>query len=223
MKRNIGILIVLIALGIGTFAVSYWRTHRYDAVAEITPVQSGMRTAYFAGGCFWCTEADFEKLVGVESVVSGYQGGHTERPTYTEVVTETTGHREAVEVRYDPTRVSYSMLVEYFFAYIDPTDAGGAFVDRGESYTSAIFYMTADERVIIEAEVRRLTEAGAYAKPIVTSILPWTTFWPAEAYHQDYHAKNSVRYGYYRDRSGRNQKLAELCAYRGAMGVPCVQ
>lgn len=177
--------------------------------------------AYFAGGCFWCTEADFEKIPGVSAAISGYAGGHLEHPSYTEVVTETTGHRESVEVRYDPSRVTYRALVEYFFAHIDPEDGGGQFVDRGESYTSAIFFQNADEERIARDVVSELTRSGAYQKPIVTLILPFANFYPAEEYHQDYYKKNPLRYEYYRSRSGRDDRIAELCARRGTSGLSC--
>lgn len=221
MKSTNSLLVVVaVVLAVGVMGM-YWRAHRYDTPTLVTPIPAGIQTAYFAGGCFWCTEADFEKVPGVTAVISGYLGGHTEHPTYPQVVTETTGHRESVEVRYDPTRVDYATLVAYFFAHIDPTDAGGSFVDRGESYTSAIFYRTEAEQEIINVEIARLTKAGAYTLPIVTSVLPLSTFWPAEEYHQDYHTKNAVRYGYYRNASGRDQKIGELCAYRETKGVPC--
>lgn len=211
------LLVVIVLMG----SVTYWRAHRYDEQAVVAPPQEDIALAYFAGGCFWCTEADFEKLAGVTEVISGYAGGHLENPTYPEVVKETTGHRETVEVRYDPNKVTYRALVEYFFAHIDPTDSGGQFIDRGESYTSAIFYRNDDERKVAEDAVDALTKAGAYEKPIVTSLLPLSRFWVAEEYHQDYYKKNPLRYDYYRSGSGRDQRLEKLCDFRAAKGMPC--
>ena len=212
-------MLVALLLGVGIWQ---WRTHRYDEKAIIQPVSPSLAVAYFAGGCFWCTESDFEKVPGVVEVISGYQGGHLKNPTYVEVTKETTGHRETVEVRYDSTKVSYERLVAHFFSHIDPTDAGGSFVDRGESYTSAIFYNSTDELMVINAEIARLTSLGAYPTPIVTTILPYSTFWPAEEYHQDFYKKSSLRYEYYRNASGRDQKLSEQCAYRATKGAGCV-
>lgn len=211
----------LVLLGLVS-AVFYWRAHRYDEAAIVPPVPAGIAKAYFAGGCFWCTESDFEKVPGVLSVISGYAGGHLENPTYPEVVTETTGHREAVEVRYDPKKVSYQGLVEYFFTRIDPTDPGGQFVDRGESYTSALFFLSKEEEQTAKDIVAKLTQGGTYEKPIVTAILPLTHFWVAEEYHQDYYKKNPLRYEYYRSASGRDARISALCAYRATKGFPCV-
>ncbi|OGZ06022.1 MAG: peptide-methionine (S)-S-oxide reductase [Candidatus Lloydbacteria bacterium RIFCSPHIGHO2_02_FULL_54_17] len=215
---SVVLFLILLAVIGGIF---YWREHRYDEKAVVAPAETGIALAYFAGGCFWCTEADFEKLAGVIEAVSGYAGGHLENPTYPEVVKETTGHRETVEVRYDPNKVTYRTLAEYFFAHIDPTDAGGQFVDRGESYTSAIFYQSAEEHAIAEDVVKELTKTGAYEKPIVTSLLPLTRFWIAEEYHQDYYKKNPLRYDYYRGGSGRDQRLKELCDFRATKKMPC--
>lgn len=177
--------------------------------------------AYFAGGCFWCTESDFQKVLGVSEVVSGYAGGNKENPSYEDVNTETTGHRESVEVRYEPSVVSYRQLVEYFFDHIDPTDAEGQFHDRGESYTSAIFYQNEDEKREIEAVKQWLSDNQVYDKPIVTSILPFTNFFPAEDYHQNYGERNPVRYGYYRAASGRNELTQKVCRIKTEKKLPC--
>lgn len=211
------ILIVILALSAGL----YWRAHRYDERAVVTPVTGDTRTAYFAGGCFWCTESDFEKLPGVREAISGYSGGTTTDPTYTSVSSHTTGHLETVEVRYDPSAVSYDALIRYFFAHIDPTDAGGQFADQGDSYTSAVFYQNETERDAALAEMKRLTDAGAYPKPLVTSVRALETFYPAEEYHQDYWKKNSLRYEYYRSGSGRDRYLEQACAWRQAKSLSC--
>lgn len=210
------VAVIFVAYGL------YSRAHRYDEQAVIPAAAIELEKAYFAGGCFWCTEADFEKLAGVTEVISGYTGGHLEQPTYLKVITETTGHREAVEIRYDPSKIAYETLVAYYFSHIDPTDPGGSFVDRGESYTSAIFYTSKNEKRVAEEELARQTQSGAYDKPIVTLLLPFEKFWPAEEYHQDYYKKNPVRYEYYRARSGRNEYLEQICTTRSQKGVPCI-
>lgn len=224
MPKQIWIGISLIAVVLaneGYKQVDVWLQSRGDGKAIIAPAPEGIAKAYFAGGCFWCTEADFEKMDGVTEVISGYQGGYTKNPTYADVTKDTTGHREAVEVRYNPTKVTYTALVQYFFSHIDPTDEGGSFSDRGESYTSAVFYQSEGERQIIDAELARLHERGAYAKPIVTAILPFAPFWVAEESHQDYYKKNTLRYEYYRNASGRDERIGELCAYRLTKSVAC--
>ncbi len=182
---------------------------------------SATSTAYFAGGCFWCTEADFEKLPGVLTVTSGYTGGHKEKPTYEEVSAHRTGHVEAVKVVYDPTKVTYQDLLNYFFAHVDPTDPDGQFVDRGESYVSAIFYTTPEEQQLITSTVAALQSSGVYDKPIVTTVTAFTKFWDAEEYHQDYATKNPVRYKYYRGGSGRDTYITNACNIRSAKGLPC--
>ena len=164
-------------------------------------------TATFAGGCFWCMTPPFEKLEGVEKVISGYTGGHVADPTYEQVVSETTGHRESVEVIYDPTKISYEKLLDVFWRQINPTDGGGQFVDRGESYTSAIFYHNEEQKRLADESKKKLERSGRFDKPIVTEILPAGPFYPAEQYHQDYWKKNPVRYKFYRYNSGRDQYL----------------
>ncbi len=163
--------------------------------------------ATFAGGCFWCVEADFEKLNGVIEAVSGYTGGEVENPTYEQVSSGSTGHLEAVQVTYDPDKISYQTLLAVFWRRIDPTDAGGQFVDRGPQYRSAIFYHDQTQREMAESSKQSLEKSGKFDRPIATAILPLQTFYPAEAYHQDYWRKNPVRYRFYRMGSGRDQFL----------------
>jgi peptide methionine sulfoxide reductase msrA/msrB len=170
-------------------------------------VQQDSRTAVFAGGCFWCTEADFEKLPGVVEAVSGYTGGHVPNPTYEQTSAGGTGHVEAVQVRYDPARVSYARLLEWFWRHVDPTDSGGQFVDRGAQYRSAIFYADEKQHRLAEESKRALAASGLFDKPVVTEILPLGPFYRAEEYHQDYYKKNPLRYKFYRYRSGRDQFL----------------
>lgn len=169
-------------------------------------------TAVFAGGCFWCTESDFEKVDGVLEVVSGYTGGHDDSPTYEEVSAGQTGHIEAVQVRYDPSRITYKQLLDVFWRHVDPTDPGGQFVDRGSQYRSAIFYATEKERQLAEKTKERLASSGRFNKPIATDILPLGVFYPAEDYHQDYYKKKPIRYHWYRSGSGRDRFLEKTWA-----------
>ena len=165
------------------------------------------RTAVFAGGCFWCTESDFEKIDGVIEVISGYTGGRIENPSYEQVSAGGTGHVEAVKIVYDPAVIRYETLLEVFWQHVDPTDPGGQFVDRGLQYRSVIFYGDETERQQAEASRQRLADSGRFSRPIVTDILPLGAFYPAEAYHQDYHRKNPIRYNWYRSGSGRDRFL----------------
>lgn len=163
--------------------------------------------ATFAGGCFWCVESAFEGVPGVISVVSGYTGGTTEDPTYEDVSSGSTGHAEAVQVTYDPKRVTYSRLLDVFWRQIDPTDGGGQFVDRGSQYRTGIFYHTDEQRRLAEESKKNLERSGKYHGPIITEITRAGKFYPAEDYHQDYFRKNSIRYKFYRHNSGRDQYL----------------
>lgn len=176
----------------------------------MTDTNKDSRVATFAGGCFWCMEADFEKLPGVVKVISGYTGGHKVGPTYKEVSAGTTGHVEAVQVYYDPSKVTYEELLDFFWRHIDPTDSGGQFVDSGEQYRSAIFYHDEEQKRLAEKSKEALAKTGRFNKPIVTEILPFTRFYEAEDYHQDYYKEHSLKYKYYRYRSGRNQFLEKV-------------
>ena len=167
-----------------------------------------MQTATFAGGCFWCVEADFEKVPGVVEVISGYTGGRGEKPTYDDYGRK--GHVEAAQIIYDPRKVSYQELLDYFWRHIDPTDPGGQFVDRGAHYRSAIFYHDEEQKRLTEESKRALEKSGRFSKPIVTEILPLTTFYRAEDYHQDYYKNHPFRYRYYRSGSGRDQFLRKV-------------
>ncbi len=167
-----------------------------------------LATAVFAGGCFWCVEADFDKVDGVIDTLSGYTGGTTQHPTYQQVTRGGTGHYEAVKVTYDPSRVSYDELARYFIRTIDPLDGTGQFCDKGESYRTAFFTASESERraaeLVIENAGKQLGET------IVTPVLPAAQFWPAETSHQDYYLKNPVRYSFYRNACGRDERLREL-------------
>ena len=169
-----------------------------------------LRVGTFAGGCFWCTEADFEKLPGVVKVISGYTGGHKENPSYGEVSSGSTGHVEAVQVYYDPAKVTYEGLLDYFWRHIDPTDSGGQFVDRGSQYRSVIFYHNEEQKRLAEKSKEELGRSGRFSRPISTEILKFTKFYGAEEYHQDYYKKNPLRYKFYRYNSGRDQFLEKV-------------
>ncbi|TCM95802.1 peptide methionine sulfoxide reductase msrA/msrB [Paenibacillus sp. BK033] len=165
---------------------------------------TAVEQAMFAGGCFWCMVSPFEETPGILSVVSGYSGGHKANPTYEEVCSETTGHAEVVHITFDPSIYSYEKLLDVFWHQIDPTDAGGQFHDRGESYRTAIFYYNEEQRQKAEASKAALAASGRFDKPIVTAIEPAKEFYPAEDYHQGYHRTNPLRYKMYRKGSGRD-------------------
>lgn len=166
-------------------------------------------TAIFAGGCFWCVEADFEKLPGVIEAVSGYTGGHTENPTYKEVTYKDTGHYEAVKVIYNPAKVTYEELVDYFWVHVDPTDPNGQFCDKGDSYRTAIFARP-DQLDAANASKEHVMEVKPFSAEIVTPVLPTSEFYDAEKYHQDYYKKNKLRYKYYRNGCGRDKRIKQL-------------
>lgn len=187
-------LVIIIALGV--CAMTVLTTEAAEPKYEF---------ATFAGGCFWCMEPPFEKLDGVIDVISGYTGGQKVNPTYQEVSAGTTGHAEAIQVKYDPAKVSYQKLLDTFWRQIDPTDAGGSFVDRGLQYRSGIFFHTEEQRRLAEQSKADLAKSGRFASPIVTEIVKAGVFYPAEEYHQDYAKKNPIRYKYYRYNSGRDQ------------------
>lgn len=179
-------------------------------VKDMSKENEELRVATFAGGCFWCMEADFEKLPGIVKVISGYTGGNRENPTYEEVSSGTTGHMEAVQIYYDPTTTTYDELLDTFWKHIDPTDSGGQFVDRGAQYRSAIFYHDEEQKRLAEKSKEDLNRSGKYKKPIVTEILKFTRFYEAEEFHQDYYKKNSFKYQLYRSNSGRDPFLKKV-------------
>jgi methionine-S-sulfoxide reductase len=179
------------------------------AVGMTQPVAAEEQVATFAGGCFWCTEADFEKVPGVLSAVSGYIGGTKADPTYEEVSWGGTGHAEAVEIRYDPAKVTYAQLLDVFWHHVDFEDPGGQFCDRGDQYRTEIFYHGDEQRRLAEESKTALDQSHRF-KPVVTKIVEAGPFYQAEGYHQDYYKKNPVRYKFYRWNCGRDQRLAEL-------------
>lgn len=202
MKR----ILILAALALAACAPDY--QPEVEGTAPGPGASGTTETAIFAGGCFWCTEADFEKIPGVVDAVSGYTGGTVPSPTYEQVSAGGTGHYEAVRVTFDPARVSYDQLADYFFRTVDPTDAGGQFCDRGESYRTAMF--VADDAQRAAAERAKAEADTALTAPVVTPILPAASFYDAEDYHQDYAARNPIRYNFYRSRCGRDARLVEV-------------
>jgi peptide-methionine (S)-S-oxide reductase len=172
-------------------------------------------SAIFAGGCFWCMEPPFDALEGVLSTTSGYIGGKVEDPSYEQVSAGGTGHAEAVRVVYDPDRVDYETLLDVFWRNVDPLDAGGQFCDRGDQYRSGIFYENEAQKRLATASKEAIERSERFDAQIVTEVVPASTFYPAEAYHQDYYKTHSLRYKYYRYACGRDARLEELWDERG--------
>jgi len=181
------------------------RSADQPAVIVNEAVPGGTSHVTFAGGCFWCTEAAFQETEGVTNAISGYAGGEEYNPSYKEVYTENTGHREALRIYYYPDKISYEELLDIYWKTIDPTDPDGQFVDKGFSYTTAIFYENDEQKQAAEKSRRELEESGRFNKPIVTKILPFTTFYEAEEYHQDFYKKSATRYESYKNASGRQE------------------
>ena len=193
--------------GVAVLAVT---VHAQSRQMDLTPSYFGPgATAIFAGGCFWCVEQDFEKLPGVFEVESGYTAGWTQNPSYRSVSLGNTGHAEAVKVYYDPEKISYGQLVEYFWRHIDPTVKDRQFCDTGTAYRSGIYWQSEAERKVAEASRDALLASGRF-KNVYTELAPATTFWRAEEYHQDYYKKNPLRYSYYRTVCGRDARVAEI-------------
>lgn len=201
--------VVAIVAGLAATGLAFFSS----AGAEDKPtneVPKRMASAVFAGGCFWCVESDFDKVDGVIDTMSGYTGGHLANPTYKQVSHENTGHYEAVKVTYDPDVVSYDYLVSYFLHRVDPTDADGQFCDKGDSYRTAIFVASPQEREIAEADIAAVETSGVLPGPVVTKVIGADTFWPAEDYHQDYYTKNPIKYRYYRASCGRDGRIKDI-------------
>jgi peptide methionine sulfoxide reductase msrA/msrB len=189
---------MVLLVGVFTFAAT---------AGSSNETKNRMEIATFAGGCFWCLEADFESVKGVKKVISGYTGGHDPNPDYGSVSSGATGHAEAVQVYFDPNEVSYDTLLTIFWRHIDPTDANGQFVDRGSQYRPEVFYHSENQKKQALASRNALNDAGIFDKPIVTPVTRFENFFPAEDYHQDYFKKNKIQYKYYRLGSGRDQFL----------------
>jgi peptide-methionine (S)-S-oxide reductase len=197
------------------FRSSHWFMLLLALVFSGSHAESGDNTpshamATFAGGCFWCMEPPFDKLEGVISTTSGYTGGSKPNPTYKEVSSGGTGHAEAVQVIYDPQRISYLELLDVYWHNIDPTMENGQFCDWGNQYRSEIFFHTPEQLQLATQSKAALDELKPFKEPVVTEITKATTFYPAEDYHQDYYLKNPLRYRFYRYGCGRDQRLEEL-------------
>ncbi len=197
------LLLILVLAGFAAARYGIASDDVKEGASGAAPV--GTSKAIFAGGCFWCMEKPFEELDGVLSVVSGYTGGSSVNPDYGNYAAG--GHVEAVEITYDPQKIAYDELLDVYWHQVDPTDAGGQFVDRGPQYATAIFYLNEDQKERAMASKAEMEKRGVYDKPIVTPILTAKPFYPAEGYHQDYYKKNPIRYHYYRSRSGRDDFL----------------
>jgi peptide-methionine (S)-S-oxide reductase len=206
MNRLYRILAVLVAAGaLGLMALA-------GRAGQAAPGEAGrpLAKATFAGGCFWCMEPPFDKVEGVVSTTSGYTGGQKQNPTYAEVSSGGTGHVEAVEVVYDPAKVTYERLLDIFWHNVDPLTADGQFCDKGSQYRSAIFVHDEAQRRLAEASKRALEDSGRFTQPLVTELLPAQAFYPAEAYHQDYYLEHPLKYRFYRSSCGRDARLREV-------------
>jgi len=190
---------------IGALAMFVSSSGASPAARDIQPQPA---RAAFAGGCFWCMEPPFDVLPGVVSTTSGYIGGRTKNPNYEQVSAGGTGHAEAVQIAYDPAKVSYDKLLEVFWRNVDPLDSGGQFCDRGDQYRTAIFYSTEEEKHLAEASKQKVE--ARLKKTVATEIVPATEYYAAEGYHQDYYKKNAVRYKFYRWNCGRDQRLKAI-------------
>ncbi|QJB55144.1 peptide-methionine (R)-S-oxide reductase MsrB [Pseudodesulfovibrio sp. zrk46] len=201
VKRFIWPVVVGLAVLLAGFTFLGHATQKENVMIDT----ANLEVATIAGGCFWCVESDMEKLPGVARAVSGYAGGAEVNPTYEDVSSGSTGHREAVQVWFDPKVISYAEVLDHFWKHFDPTDEGGSFGDRGFQYTSAIFFHSEEQRMVAEASKKKLEESGRLGKPVVTPILKFTSFYEAEKYHQDYYKKSPARYKTYRYFSGRDR------------------
>jgi peptide methionine sulfoxide reductase msrA/msrB len=212
MKKRFypAMILLLVLLGSGICCTRSDTSDESEKGYTVNTKQENLSKATFAGGCFWCVEADFEKVDGVGEVISGYTGGDEPNPAYEEVSSGDTGHVEAVQVLYDPSRVSYEKLLDVFWSHVDPTDAGGQFVDRGSQYATGIFYHDDDQKRLAEKSREALENSGRFDKPVVTPIQKLKAFYPAEDYHQDYYQRHAVRYKLYRWNSGRDQFLEKV-------------
>ncbi len=204
----IKVIVIILASLVFAFGAAYFGGSKTsDSEKDDATSNKGLKTATFAGGCFWCMVSPFEQINGVIKVISGYTGGKTGNPTYEEVSTGTTGHYEAIQVTYDPSKITYKQILDVYWRQIDPTDTGGQFVDRGSQYKTAIFYQTDEERRLAEKSKGEIAEKWHFDKPIATKIIKFTQFYPAEDYHQDYRKKDPIRYKIYRIGSGRDAYL----------------
>lgn len=203
------LLLFAMVLGLSTLWMNALSHAQSSPAQSATPSTSGYESATFAGGCFWCMEPPFDKLNGVLSTTSGYIGGKIKNPTYEQISEGGTGHAEAVEIRYDPKKVTYQQLLDVFWHNIDPTVRDRQFCDSGNQYRTAIFFHNEEQKRLAEASKQALLNSGK-VKKIETEIVMAATFYPAEEYHQDYYKKNPLRYKLYRYNCGRDQRLEEV-------------
>jgi peptide-methionine (S)-S-oxide reductase len=207
----------LIAITVGIVAAVTMSDPRAQASTATGPAPAGLAKATFAGGCFWCVESDFDKVPGVVRTTSGYTGGKVANPSYEQVSAKETGHAEAVEIIFDPKRITYEQLLEYFWRTIDPTTKDAQFCDHGSPYRTAIFVQDAQQLAAAKASLANLEKTKPFKQPIVTEIALGGPFYAAEDYHQDYYKKNPLRYKYYRTSCGREARIQELW---GSLPVP---
>ncbi len=209
-SKKITFATLIVALVTSLVALtSYSTTNDDDKLTFKLRGHDNLSIATFAGGCFWCTESDFEKMPGVVEAISGYTGGHVDNPAYKQVSSGSTGHVEAVQVYYDDTKISYEDLLQVYWRHINPTDDGGQFVDRGYQYSPHIFYHTDAQKISAEQGLVNLAKSGRYEDAIKVGVHNAVKFWPAEDYHQNYYRKNPIRYKFYRHNSGRDQYLED--------------
>lgn len=208
-KKVFTILGGFIAAGLITWSAFSFAGNDTEQTAAPMPADGNYASAIFAGGCFWCMEPPFDKLDGVYATISGYIGGKRKNPTYAQVSSGSTGYTEAVEIRYDPKKITYEELLAVFWVNIDPTVENRQFCDRGTQYRTGIFYKTEEERKLAEASKQMWIDSGRFTQ-VVTEITAATTFYPAEEYHQDFYKKNPVHYNMYRSGCGRDARLKDL-------------
>ncbi|MCP3030219.1 peptide-methionine (S)-S-oxide reductase MsrA [Halobacillus sp. A1] len=224
-KRMKWLLVAVVTVVLGIFlipeAYAYFTKRSYESEAVTdTEIPENYDVATFAGGCFWCMEPPFEKLAGVDEVVSGYTGGEEVNPSYEEVASGETSHLEAVQVYFDPSVISYEDLLKVFWRQINPTDDEGQFIDRGYQYTTGVFYHSEDQRTAAENSKSALEKTERYEGEIVTPIKEAQKFYKAEEYHQDYYKENEWRYDYYRGNSGRDDYLNEIWGEDRKLDLP---
>ena len=210
----------LVAVIVGIAAAVGAGSPRAQGSTVTGPAPAGLAKAIFAGGCFWCVESDFDKVPGVVSTTSGYIGGKLPNPSYEQVSAKLTGHAEAVEIVFDPKRVSYEQLLEYFWHTIDPTTKDRQFCDAGSPYRTAIYALDAPQLAAARASLASLENSKPFKEPVVTEIALAGPFYAAEDYHQDYYKKNPIRYKYYRGSCGRDARITQLWGAPPALPGP---
>lgn len=213
MKRKWQVWVLLLFLILASLSYTMFKktgNKETQALYSELKTRNDLKVATFAGGCFWCMEGPFQEQDGVEEVIAGFAGGKESDPKYEEVVSGMTSHRESVQVFYYPEKISYKELLDIYWLQIDPTDPGGQFADRGDHYTTAIFYHDEEQMKIAEESKSERSESGKYEKEIVTEVIPFTTFYPAEDYHQNYYLKQADKYKRYEMLSGRQKYKEEI-------------